>query len=340
MQRILSTIIAAACSSLVLAQTPTVAGAGTPAVATPQAACTKSPASWVSTNAYDWKAFGSYTVQNNSWGGAAGLVTWANSSDCWGVTSSQTSEVFNISGAPGVQRGWSQNCATFMGKGGGSWTVQSGMGIQVSALTKEKIHWAFSAPAAYPASRWNALIDTYFWAGSAPTSCSSDRHEWNSKIIDLMVVQQVNDQVLANGSYYAGVAGANHATTVTIAGSTYLTYVDNPNQAFNAPGGHTIEMFLAPTAFGQPVNAQALALWGSNDAVTDLAAIIKFWSQPNPKDDAGKPILYGNGTAITTPVISPSYWLGETYLAFEQDYGQPFVTSEACIAMQNEPDCP
>jgi hypothetical protein len=301
----------------------------------------KGPGSYVTSNAFDWVQDGNFTVQQNNWGGDAGQALWVDSAECWGVSNTRTTEIYGISADPGVQRGWTQNCTAFNALGGAAWTAQSGMGIQVSALTKARVHWAFTAPAPYPVSRWNALIDTYFWT-QMPTTCSGDSHEWNSKIVDLMVDQSINDQVLNGQSYYAQVAAQNNATLVIIyplnpsdPPSAYLVYVDNPNQVFNAPGGHTIEMFLLPSAWFTP----GLAVWGSNDSVTDLAAIVKFWSQPNPLDVYGNPILYGNGTPITAPVISPSYYLGETYAGFEQDFGSPFVTTAFCMAVQNEPDC-
>ena len=303
-----------------------------PVVVTPPASaqCARSSGSWVSNSAYAATKFGDYTVENNNWNSTPGQVTWGASNSCWGVTTNSTAETYDVHSAPGIQRGWTQNCTMFDQLGGAGWTAKSGMGIQVSALTKAQVHWAFTAPAAYPASRWNALIDTYFWS-TLPTTCAGNGSEFNAKMVDLMVDQQINDQVLNGQSFYAQQAAKNHATTVTISGSTYLTYVDNPSQVFNAAGGHTIEMFLQPTG--------NFALWGSNNAVTDLAAIVKFWSQPNPVDDKGKPILYGNGSDITTPVISMSLYMGEIYAAFEQDFGTPFETTDFCIAMQNEANC-
>jgi hypothetical protein len=111
-------------------------------------------------------------------------------------------------------------------------------------------------------------------------------------------------------------------------------YVDNPSQVFNQPGGHTIEMFMTPNSVTNP----GQAVWGSNDSVTDVAAIVKFWMQTNPKDDKGNVIVNAAGNPVGQ-VITPDLYLNVINAGFEIDDGTAFTTTAFCVAMQNEPDC-
>ena len=202
------------------------------------------------------------------------------------------------------------------------------MGIPVTALTKARVHWAFSAPPA--PNRWSALMDIYFHQTNAPTAAMFYPQ------IDLMVEPQIADQVNSDGStYYGGVIASNHGALVFVGGNSYMVYVDNPQQVFNQPGGHTIEMFMMPTSNASP----GLAIWGADDSVTDVAAIIRYWMQPNPLDAHGNPVTNAAGVPITAPLIDAAEYLNVINAGFEIDNGTAFTTTAFCVAMQSEPDC-
>ena len=299
-------------------------------------ACSKTSSSFTTGNAYGGAVYGNYIVNNNDWGGAPNQSMWANSQNCWGFTTSANSERYTISSAPQVERGWSQNGglmnAAASAAGVTNWTTASGMGIPLPQLTKAKVHWAFTPPAAvYPATRWDALLETDFHKTNNPPASAYYASD------QLVVMQYIVDQVMSNGSFYAGWVNKYHGTQITIAGTTYTAYVDNPSQVFNQPGGHTIMMFLGPTNLSTGNNA--LGVWGQVDAVTDVAALVQFWMQSNPKDDAGNPILYGNGTPIPTPVLTPVLYLNTIQGDFEVDFMPGATNTAFCDAMQNEPDC-
>lgn len=296
--------------------------------------CAQSAASYTTTGAYDSMQYGNYFVNNNNWGGTAGQKFWSNSKDCWGVTTTQTQDIQNITSYPSVTRGWSQN-ATAMQQastpGTNDWTTQSGMGIAVGQLTKAKIHWAFTAPST-GGMRWLGLQDIYFHKTNNP-----DPSEF-PPVVDLMLDQAIADQVLGSTTYYAAEAVASHGTTVTIGGNQYLVFIDDPDEAgYHQSGGHNIHLFNLPTAF---TSNNALAIWGSMDADNDLAAIVKYFMQSNPLDDAGKPLLNASGQTITSPLIASNLYLNAINSGWEIDDGTVFTNKAFCVSLQNEADCP
>jgi hypothetical protein len=296
--------------------------------------CAQNSTSYTTTGAYDSMQYGNYFVNNNNWGGTAGQKFWSNSKDCWGVTTTQTQDIQNITSYPSVTRGWSQN-ATAMQQastaGTNDWTTKSGMGIAVTALTKAKIHWAFTAPTT-SGIRWLGLQDIYFHKTNNP-----DPSEF-PPFVDLMLDQAIADQVLGSTTYYAAEASASHGSTVTIGGNQYLVFIDDPDEAgYHQSGGHNIHLFNLPTAF---TSNNALAVWGSMDADNDLGAIVKYFMQSNPKDDAGKPLLNASGQTITSPLIASNLYLNAINSGWEIDNGTVFTNTAFCVSLQNEADCP
>ena len=177
-----------------------------------------------------------------------------------------------------MTRGWSQNATIMQQQGGNGWTVQSGMGIPVSQLTKAKVHWSFKAPTT-SGIRWLGLMDNYFHSTNSPSPSQFP------PVVDLMVDQSIADQVVNGSTFYALVAQQDHGSTVTISGVQYVFYIDDSDEnAYHSAGGHTIHLFRTPSAY---TSGTALAIWGTNDGVTDLAAIVKFFMQSNPVDDNG-----------------------------------------------------
>jgi hypothetical protein len=320
---------------------PTVATLGTPGSATVNitgtgvtTACNETSSSYVTTGAFDWTRYGNYVVNNNNWSGTPGQKLWANSAGCWGVTDTATVDVDTPRSYPSVTRGWSQNGGVMQAlstPGTDDWTTKAGMGIPVTALTKAKVHWSFSAPTT-SGLRWMALQDIYFHTQATPPYTN-----W-PPFVDLMIDQAIGDQVVNSSTYYALVAQGAYATTVTIGNNTYLIYIDLPaGSYFHQPGGHEVHLFNLPTAF---TSGNANPLWGVMDDVKDLAPIIKYLMQSHPVDDAGKPLRNASGAEITSALITPNLFLTAINSGWEIDTGQSFTTKGFCVAMQNEPDCP
>jgi hypothetical protein len=201
----------------------------------------------------------------------------------------------------------------------------------VTHLTKAKIHWSFSAPTT-SGLRWMGLQDIYFHDTPTPPYTA-----W-PPVVDLMIDQSLGDQVVNGSTYYALVALQSHASTVTIGGNEYLVYVDNPGEsAYHASGGHTIHLFNLPTAF---TSNNGNTLWGSMNAVNDVAAIVKYMMQSHPLDDAGQPLRNAAGSVISSPLIGSNLYLNAINSGWEIDDGTAFTTKSFCVAMQGEPDCP
>ena len=294
--------------------------------------CERNSQSWVTTGIFDSKRFGNYVVNNNNWGGTPNQQLWANNESCWGVTTTATAERYSIGSYPSVTRGWSQN-ATIMQQlsspGTNDWTTKSGMGIPVGQLTKAKVRWAFTAPSA-PSSRWLGLIDVYFHRSNKPSPTEFP------PVVDLMIDQALADQPVNSTTYYALVAGNANATTVTLGGVTYLVYIDEPGEAiYHQSGGHTIHLFATPT----DVTHKNGPNWGTRNGTTDVAAIVKYFMQSNPKDDAGRPLRTASGATVTSPLIASNLYLNAINAGWEIDFGTQFKNSKFCVAMQGEPDC-
>jgi len=293
-------------------------------------ACAQNSNSWTTTGAFDSQAYGNYFVNNNNWGGTPGQKFWSNDENCWGVTTSATSDSGMVASYPSVTRGWSQNATIMQQQGGNSWTVQSGMGIPVSQLSKAKVHWSFDAPT--QGVRWLGLMDNYFHKTNSPSPTQFP------PVVDLMVDQSIADQIVNGSSYYALVAQQDHGTTITVSGVQYVMYIDDSDEnAYHSAGGHTIHLFRTPSAF---TSNTALALWGTNDGITDLAAIVKFFMQSSPVDDNGQPLKTSSGATVTSPLITSDLYLNSINAGWEIDTGTAFTNTGFCVAMQNEPDCP
>lgn len=319
---------------------PDSAPAGTcqPVVTPPPTTCVKGTPGYRTTGIYDYKQFGNYIVQNNNWGGAKNQTLWANSEGCWGVTTGQTSPNDQaVYSYPNVSRGWTQN-ATPMQKlstaGTNDWTTKSGMGIQLAALTKAKIHWAVVKGDA-PASRALGLMDIYFHATANPKPS-----EFPPKV-DLMVDQWLSDQpfTCCNATtYYDYNAQQAKGTTITVGAEHYVVYIDSPDEAaYHQSGGHTIHVFRQPTSF--PNNKAAGPNWGLTDARTDLKALIAYFSQAAPLDDKGNQLVNAAGAKVGA-LFSSAYYLTAINAGTEITAQPVFTTTAFCVSMQNEAECP
>lgn len=331
---------APACWTAVLNPTSAPAGACTPVVVT---GCAKGSGSTSTSGAYDSKKYGNYFVNNNNWGGTKGQSVWSNSPDCWGFTTTQSADIGSISSYPSVTRGWSQNATAMQAAGGNAWTVKSGMGIQVTALTKAKVHWAFQAPTTPTGIRWMGLEDIYYHKTNNPAPTEFP------PVVDLMIDQSLSDQICCDTTFYGYEIGHNDGSKVTLGGNTYNVYIDAPDEdSYHQTGGHNIHLFLLPTSFDS--NNQN-PNFGQQNSVTDLAAITKYFMQSNPVDDAGKPLMIAHrdktnttplipAVPVTTPLIASSLYLNAINAGIEVDNITTFTNTAFCVAMQSESDCP
>jgi hypothetical protein len=313
-------------------------------------ACARSSSSTVNTpgagnsNIYAWSPFGNYNVSYDDWQPDPGLTQWINSATCWGVTTTTSSENGSINSYSNVSRGWSNNqdLMNTRSTSGSNWTTLSGMGVQVSALTKAHMKWSMTVPSTPntndAVSRWDALIDIYLHTTANPAATA-----WPPQI-DLQIMQTLMDQPVsgqaANTSgYFALVLSGSHAWQKTIGGVQYAGVIDAFN--YNQPGGHTITMFPRPTMYTD--SATTGLLWGPTSVVQDVGGIIAWLSQSNPTDDSGNPIKDANGNTITAPVIASSLYLTAINAGFEIDFGtapsnNQWTTTDFWVAMQSEPD--
>ncbi len=181
--------------------------------------------------------------------------------------------------------------------------------------------------AAYPASRWDALMDVFFHTMQLP---QQDATGWYPQV-DLQIIQSQVDS-----GYYAAMMASHHAFNITLGGNRYSAVIDTFGP-FNQSGGHTITMFSRPNAWADGTGT----FWGATSQTHDLQAIINYWLQSHPVDDNGNPIKNGAGTTVTAPLLNPAWYLTAVNGDFEIDYGDgltPWITNDFWVAVQNEPD--
>jgi hypothetical protein len=342
--QIVASLSADTASLKALAAALGVSGVGPPPP--PPPACAMTSTSWIDQSTgsgiYDYKQYGNYVVQADNWGNLPGQVTWANSEKCWGMTNTKTVNTETIQSYAHITRGWMESGALAAlstkntdGTSTNDWTTKCGMGIEVNALTKAKVGWTFAAPPANgtvdgKGNRYDSLIDIYYHTSATPQGSEFP------PMIDVQLIQSLADQVIGSTTFYAYTCAGAHATEVTIGGNTYTVFIDQSGGAsFHQAGGHTIALFLQPTAFN---SNNANPSWGANSAVHDVAAITKYFMQANPVDNAGKPLLFADGTTVTAPLIPPSVFLTAINAGWELDLGPSFTTTDFWVAMQGEPD--
>lgn len=296
-------------------------------------------------------AWGNLVVTFQDWGPDPGTLSeWVNSPACWGFSTTNTVDSGSPRSYPSAFRGWSNNggimealsSSSSWSAGAPNWTTLSGMGIQVSALTKAHAKWSMTVPTTQntnnTVARWDALMDIYLH--TVPNPAYNGGHPQ----IDLQIYQMLMDQPYsgqpANESgYYANFFGSHHPFLKTFSGVQYVGVIDAIS--YNASGGHTITMVPTPTMYTNPGTTGLL--WGVNSVVHDVGGIITWLSQSNPTDDSGNPIMNASGTVVTTPVIDPSLYLTAINAGFEVNFGTApgnnlWSTTDFWVAMQNEPD--
>ena len=287
---------------------------------------------------FNWRQFGNYVVQMDNWGPMPGSIRqWVNDQTCWGVTNvSRHTEQGSVACYPSVVRGWNGNgdVMTSLSTGGGSdWTTKSGMGIQLSALTKCKIKWGIQkVPTTPVVTRWDALCDVYLHTTATPSFSVFPPK------VDISIFQMVMD-----ANYYGPTYASEHGAKVTIGGVQYAVIVDESDgfNNFNSAGGHYILMLCRPTSATDGLASNSL--WGQNLLTHDMAAILTYWQQSNPLDDSGQPVKNGaTGVNITSPLFDSSLFLTAVNAGFELDFSQTtsdsWVTNQFAVAMQGEPD--
>lgn len=293
--------------------------------------CARTQSSWGTQRQYDSKRFGNYLITSDNFNGTPGQTTWASSEACWGAVTTATKERGGIGSYPHIVRGWVNSggdMSALSSPGTVDWTRRSGMGLSVQSLRKARVHWKFTAPVV-PGARWMALIDVYFHGTPTPDASQFP------PVTDLMIDQSLMDQDVGQQTFYEAVASRSHAFVVTLGGLTYLGYVDQAGEsAFHRPGGHTLHLFQTPTAYTR----DAALNWGDTGATTDIAEIVRYFLQPDPRDSAGQPIHFADGTIVSSPLITPDLFLNAINAGWEIDVGTQFRTTDFWVAVQDEPD--
>ncbi len=280
-----------------------------------------------------------YGVQMNNFG-PMNYTQWINDNTCWGVNGfTQLTEQGTINCYPEWWRGWCGNetiMAAFGASSGGggsdtSWTVSSGMGVQLSSLTNCKVAWGSVTSLVPVTSRVDALTDVYFHPTNTPPATSFPPYS------DLSIFTWLID----NGFYESTITSGNGAP-VTISGVQYMVTVDNPAGSGFINGGRYIQMFTRPTSVLDGLGTNSM--WGQLHVIHDLGAILAFWQQSNPKDDNNNPIKNYSGTTITSAVLPSTLYLNAINNGYEVDFvssSSDYITStQGWVAMQGESNGP
>jgi Secretion system C-terminal sorting domain len=209
--------------------------------------------SWSSCSNYGKIDYGKYWVRNNIWGsgsaGAGSQCTYANSEKSWKAEAQHTDpgSVGKVKGYPQCVRGWSV--------GDGFLIQNTGLPVQVSALTKAKGRWKISTPTSSN-GYYLCLWDLYLHSSASPGTGTAN--------INLQVFQYIRDYT----GYYGSSTFTNLPQT-TIGGNTFRYKEGSIPQAATE---RVLTMFLMPYA-----STSAPSVMGSQDATIDLKGIIDFW---------------------------------------------------------------
>jgi len=215
-------------------------------------ACDKSMATWTdSADNYASMDFGPSFLRKNFWNarasGSGTLTLWAADSRCWGVdaTSQDTVSPGTVKSYPDMARGWVVGTAGFQ-------NPNSGLPIQVSALTKAKLRWQMSVSGT--PLRHYALWDIYFHESASPGRGTAP--------VNLMIKQRVVDP-----DHYEQdtESGGDTAVTHTFSG---VTFRENKNTGLKSGSRIVIELFATP------VNGSDM---GIDDMTLDLKEVIDFY---------------------------------------------------------------
>jgi hypothetical protein len=214
--------------------------------------CNKSLATWTdSADNYASKDFGPSFLRKNFWNakatGSGALTLWAVNSRCWGVdaASEDTVNSGTVKSYPDMARGWVVGTAGFQ-------NPNSGLPIQVSALTKAKIHWKMSVSGT--PLRHYALWDIYFHESASPGRGTAP--------VNLMIKQRVVDP---DNYEQDKESGGETAVTHTFSG---ITFRENKNTGLKSGSRIVVELFATP------VNGSDM---GVDDMTLDLKEVIDFY---------------------------------------------------------------
>ena len=214
--------------------------------------CDKSMATWTdSADSYASKDFGPSFLRKNFWNaratGSGTLTLWAVDSRCWGVdaTSQDTVNPGTVKSYPDMARGWVVGTAGFQ-------NPNSGLPIQVSALTKAKLRWKMSVSGT--PVRHYALWDIYFHESATPGRGTAP--------VNLMIKQRVVDP-----DHYEQdtESGGETAVTHTFSGITF-----RENKATGLKSGSRIVIEL----FATPVSGSDM---GIDDMTLDLKEVVDYY---------------------------------------------------------------
>lgn len=211
-------------------------------------------ATWTdSADNYASKDFGGSFLRKNFWNaratGSGTLSLWAVDSRCWGIdaTSEDTVNPGTVKSYPDMARGWVVGTAGFQ-------NPNSGLPIQVSALTKAKIRWKMTVTGS--PLRQYALWDIYFHESAMPGRGTAP--------VNLMIKQRVVDP-----DHYEQdtESGGDAAVTQNFSG---ITFRENKNTGLKSGSRIVVELFATPVSGSD---------MGVDDMTLDLKEVIDHYVQ-------------------------------------------------------------
>jgi hypothetical protein len=286
-----------------------------------------------------------YSLNFNDWGSQQCTMTqWINTPACWGVNYSGVgydNTAAGIGSYANVCRGWTNASGATSGAG---YPASVGMGVQLSAMTKAKVHWSCVTPTAQPnQSRWDNLIDVYWWTTPDPHSLGSAFPPH----VDMQIVPRLMD----NGGFAGQNAVNHHYSTKTLGGNTYNVVISSQGSSdwgsgFSDATGYTVSFYLLPTTAA--TNGVGNQLWGQISATHDILAMATWLASSNPLDDSSAPVKNASGITVSAAngnlPMNSSWYLDAvnagTEFAWDLVSADPFTTNNFWVSMQAETDGP
>lgn len=246
-----------------------------------------------------------------------------------------------IAGFPCVGRGWLKTAGFFAP---GSAPLQSA-GLQISAITKAKLHYETDIPIDRTNTNYIGFLDTYFHTIAAPNSSGdiTTNTDPNNAILNLIIVTSFMDtygyyeqRMNHNQSYTA----PSYANRIELDGKMWFYVIDNNGFCANPPiqgAGYynTVTLFPAPwndcQQGGLKIYDLSLKQLFLDLCAADVAGNLKFWN--------------GSSYASGRITISTSSYFSGTFAGWEIEAGgnaspdnRNFYVRDFQLALQSEAD--
>jgi hypothetical protein len=253
-----------------------------------------------------------YSVNIDAFGAPAAILAWSNNYNCWGCYYGNSYGgngyyvngigAGNVWGYPSVSRG-------YVGGGSGTtsatgYTTSVGMGIELSAMTKAKVHVSIQTyPSTANNGKWDFLMDNYWYTVADPATLGGSFTQ------NIQVDMQVYPAMLDATGYGFGYQASSHnPSTITISGNTYDCVISSKGTAdwgngfANTTNGYCVSFYLHPTNIAAggatPPGPQ---LFGAASSTHDLYAMATWLSglTSSSRDNNNNMILNASGVQVT-----------------------------------------